>query len=88
MEILAAQAHRWALLGNAVSVQVAVWIGRALMQPHRHKYHAGARDRRFIGMALEADAADGVCMMCPTGRCFITVHKPEVGCQPQGKLFI
>ena len=51
------QAHRWALLGNAVSVQVAAWIGKALMHPHRHKYQ-GARDRRFIGMSVPEDAED------------------------------
>jgi len=55
------QAHRWALLGNAVSVQVAAWIGKALMHPHRHKYQ-GARDRRFIGMSIAPDAEDGELM--------------------------
>ena len=54
----AAQAHRWALLGNAVSVQVAAWIGTALMQPHRHKY-LGARDRRFVGMRMPPEAEEG-----------------------------
>ncbi|CAL5222508.1 g4882 [Coccomyxa viridis] len=52
------EAHRWALLGNAVSVQVAAWIGKALMHPHRHKYQ-GARDRRFIGMSVPAEAEEG-----------------------------
>ena len=52
------QAHRWALLGNAVSVHVAAWIGKALMHPHRHKYQ-GARDRRFIGMSVPPEAEEG-----------------------------
>ena len=54
----APQAHRWALLGNAVSVHVAAWIGKALMHPHRHKYQ-GARDRRFIGMSVPPEAEEG-----------------------------
>lgn len=42
------QSHRWALLGNAVSVPVAGWIGERLAHPHRHKYMIGSKDRKFI----------------------------------------
>lgn len=50
----ARQAERWALVGNAVSVPVARWLGARLAQPHRHKYFLGAKDRR---MPLETCAA-------------------------------
>lgn len=59
----APQAHRWALLGNAVSVLVAAWIGKALMHPHRHKYQ-GARDRRFIGMNAPPEVEEGKFTHC------------------------
>ncbi|KAK9917248.1 hypothetical protein WJX75_002338 [Coccomyxa subellipsoidea] len=42
------ESHRWALLGNAVSVPVAGWIGERLADPHRHKYMIGSKDRKFI----------------------------------------
>lgn len=29
------QAERWALIGNAVTVPVAKWLGERLMQPYR-----------------------------------------------------
>ena len=35
---------RWALVGNAVSVPVAAWVGERLMRPG---HHDGARDRPF-----------------------------------------
>ena len=39
------QAKRWQLVGNAVSVAVARWIGERAAQPHRHKYILSAKDR-------------------------------------------
>ncbi len=30
------QAERWALIGNAVTVPVAKWLGERLMQPYRY----------------------------------------------------
>ena len=41
------QSERWALLGNAVTVPVAKWLGEQLANPYRHKYCTGARDRRM-----------------------------------------
>ena len=41
------QSERWALLGNAVTVPVAKWLGEQLAHPYRHKYCTGARDRRM-----------------------------------------
>jgi hypothetical protein len=41
----AVQSERWALLGNAVTVPVAKWLGEQLASPYRHKYCTGARDR-------------------------------------------
>lgn len=32
----AMQAERWALIGNAVTVPVAKWLGTRLMQPYRY----------------------------------------------------
>ena len=43
------QAYRWALLGNAVSVPVAAWVGRALMEPLRLKYVCGPDDHALEG---------------------------------------
>ncbi|KAK9845815.1 hypothetical protein WJX81_003168 [Elliptochloris bilobata] len=54
------EAKRWALVGNAVSVPVAAWLGERFMEPHRHKYYPGARDRRMppeAGAAAPAGAA-------------------------------
>ena len=34
-------------MGNAVSVDIARWIGHRLLQPFRHKYAAGAQDEPF-----------------------------------------
>ena len=39
------QAKRWQLVGNAVSVAVARWIGERAAQPHRYKYILSAKDR-------------------------------------------
>ena len=43
----AEQAARWGLVGNAVSVPVAKWLGERLAEPHRYKYYLGAKDRRM-----------------------------------------
>lgn len=43
----ALQARRWHLVGNAVSVVVAEWIGQRLADPLRYKYCAGLRDQSF-----------------------------------------
>ena len=42
------QAERWALLGNAVSIPVAKWLGERLMLPFRHKYCVGPLDRPLL----------------------------------------
>lgn len=39
--------ERWKLLGNAVTVQVAEWLGRQLIEPYRHKYIPSCDDKRF-----------------------------------------
>ena len=54
----ARQAERWALVGNAVSVSVARWLGARLAQPHRHKYFLGAKDRRMRTQRAERAHAD------------------------------
>lgn len=41
------QIERWALLGNAVSVNVAKWLGLRLLSPHQLKYSAGSQDQCF-----------------------------------------
>ncbi|DBA65791.1 TPA: hypothetical protein ACH3X2_002828 [Trebouxia sp. C0005] len=41
------EAERWALIGNAVTVPVAKWLGERLMQPYRYKYVLGANDRKM-----------------------------------------
>lgn len=38
------QACRWALIGNAVTVPVAKWLGERLMNPCSHKYYVGQKD--------------------------------------------
>ena len=45
--LLAAQSQRWALLGNAVSVPVARWLGERLAAPHSDKYWRGPRERKM-----------------------------------------
>ena len=46
------QACRWALIGNAVTVPVAKWLGERLMDPCSRKYYVGQKDCK-----LEAEAA-------------------------------
>ncbi len=46
-------------MGNAVSVEIAEWIGKALLHPHRHKYQSGERDRPFIGMSTMPESEPG-----------------------------
>ena len=55
---VASQAERWALLGNAVSVAVARWLGERLRLPHRFKYTAGAQDQCFPIPAGSQEAHD------------------------------
>lgn len=43
---------RWALLGNAVSVHVARWLGERLGDPFRHKYMLGPKDRKLKPAAM------------------------------------
>ena len=42
------QSYRWGLLGNAVSVPVAQWIGKALSHPYTHKYVSGPSDTQML----------------------------------------
>ena len=42
------QSYRWGLLGNAVSVPVAQWIGQALRMPYAHKYISGPSDAPML----------------------------------------
>ena len=41
------QAEQWKLIGNAVSVDVAKWIGDRLAHPLRHRYSEGPQDQPF-----------------------------------------
>ena len=50
---LSMQAEQWKLIGNAVSVDVARWIGQCLWSPLRYKYAAGAQDYPFKKAELE-----------------------------------
>ena len=49
--MFAGQACRWALIGNAVTVPVAKWLGERLMDPCSRKYYVGQKDCK-----LELDA--------------------------------
>jgi hypothetical protein len=42
------QTYRWALLGNAVSVEVARWLGERLAAPHARKYLRSPSERRML----------------------------------------
>ena len=53
------QTYRWSLLGNAVSVQVAEWLGQRLAQAHIHKYCLGQKDRQFATPAAYKDEMPG-----------------------------
>ena len=46
-----AQTLRWALLGNAVSVDVGRWLGERLGAPFRYKYMLGPKDRKLMPVA-------------------------------------
>ncbi|KDD76604.1 hypothetical protein H632_c164p0, partial [Helicosporidium sp. ATCC 50920] len=52
-------ARSWELLGNAVTVPVARWLGERLAQPYAHKYHGvGVGDRRMDHLFAACGAAD------------------------------
>lgn len=38
MDLETHSSRRWQLLGNAVTVHVARWLGERLMHPYAHKY--------------------------------------------------
>lgn len=42
------QSYRWGLLGNAVSVPVAQWIGQSLLTPYAQKYILGPSDAPLL----------------------------------------
>ncbi len=77
----ARQAERWALVGNAVSVSVARWLGARLAQPHRHKYFLGAKDRRMLH---ETRAAHGALSSapCKCGGCRLLGACRAASCLP------
>ncbi|KAK9823530.1 hypothetical protein WJX72_003470 [[Myrmecia] bisecta] len=50
------EAGRWALIGNAVTVPVAHWLGKRLMQPYSTKYCIGPKDDPMN--APQADRAE------------------------------
>ena len=52
--------ERWKLLGNAVTVQVAEWLGRQLMEPYRHKYVPSCDDKRFDLLASDSTNETGI----------------------------
>lgn len=51
------QSRRFKLIGNAVSVPVARWLGERLREPHRHKYVTGPRDFKLATPLRERHAA-------------------------------
>lgn len=75
----AVQAARWGLVGNAVSVPVAKWLGERLAEPHRFKYYLGAKDRR---MAPE-HGAGAARVMTPSLRDWEDVNSFWWSCVPQ-----
>lgn len=68
------QAHRWALLGNAVSVPVAAWLGQCLANPFRHKYYLGSKDRKFITTDPRVPQGERVSCVSDDSRCLSSVH--------------
>eukprot|EP00884_Botryococcus_braunii_P018914 jgi/Botrbrau1/5706/Bobra.0071s0038.1 len=57
------QADRWALLGNAVSVPLARFLGDCLAAPHRHKYISGPADAPLPRLSRSPEPLDS-----PAGR--------------------
>lgn len=70
-----AQTVRWALLGNAVSVHVARWLGERFCAPFTHKYLVGPCDRKLKPAAAsvpgECTVPEVFCPCCPTPACQI-----------------
>ena len=54
------QAFRFKLLGNAVSVPVAHWLGQRLAAPYHAKYVVGAKDAPFEPAAAQDPAVPGM----------------------------
>lgn len=74
-EAVARPSARWGLIGSAVSVPVAEWIGRRLNQPGSYD---GAADMPFpsCGMAPRAARFDGRC------RFAVGLGTDPIGCRP------
>ena len=59
------QTLRWALLGNAVSVDVARWLGQRLAAPFRYKYMLGPKDRKLKPAAGSTLCERSACCLLP-----------------------
>ena len=75
-ESVAKRSIRWSLVGSAVSVPVAEWVGRRLVQPGLYDL---ARDREFsaLGKAPRAARFDG------KQRHSVVIGTDPVGARPQ-----
>ena len=76
------QTYRWGLLGNAVSVPVAQWIGKALAQPYNHKYVSGPSDGPMLSQDTGADTAHCLQLGCshPYSRLVAMLSSHLSGC--------
>ena len=54
------QAFRFKLLGNAVSVPVAHWLGQRLAAPYHAKYVVGAKDTPYEASAAPDPSMPGM----------------------------
>ncbi|PSC75340.1 methylase [Micractinium conductrix] len=62
----AAASKRWDLLGNAVTVPVARWLGERLANPYQYKYHGvSTQDRPLETLLVEGAAPEAAAAMRP-----------------------
>ncbi|KAI3428766.1 hypothetical protein D9Q98_007587 [Chlorella vulgaris] len=65
----AAASKRWDLLGNAVTVPVARWLGERLAHPYQYKYHGvSTQDRPLEHLIAEGAAPDALADLRPRQR--------------------
>lgn len=79
----AAASKRWDLIGNAVTVPVARWLGERLANPYQYKYHGvGTQDRPLEHLLAEGAAPEAAAAMRPPAMhpwSFVTTDQLQEG---------
>ena len=61
------QGKRCKLIGNAVSVPVARWLGERLREPYRYKYITGPRDVKMVTPESDTEGSTADETACALG---------------------